>query len=80
MSIIFERDLATILQVIIQEMTIITGKKHGYISDYVGYAVIVYFPIIDNNFSLYSNNAISCALKNMQFIMEIHLYSKSLLS
>jgi adenylate cyclase len=36
---------------------------------YVGDAVIVYFPIIDNNFSLASNNAISCAL-NMVRIVE----------
>lgn len=56
------RDLTAILQIFIREMTIIAVKNHGYILKYVGDAVIVYFPIIDNNFSLASNNAISCAL------------------
>jgi class 3 adenylate cyclase len=63
------RDLTTILQIFIQEMTIIAVKNHGYILKYVGDAVIVYFPIIDNNFSLASNNAISCAL-NMVLIVK----------
>jgi adenylate cyclase len=63
------RDLATILQIFIQEMSIMAIKNHGYILKYVGDAVIVYFPIIDNNFSLASNNAISCAL-NMQLIVQ----------
>jgi adenylate cyclase len=63
------RDLATILQIFIQEMTIIAVKNHGYILKYVGDAVIVYFPIIDNNFSLASNNAISCSL-NMVLIVK----------
>ena len=43
------RDLATILQIFIQEMTIIAVKNHGHILKYVVDAVIVYFPIIDNN-------------------------------
>jgi adenylate cyclase len=63
------RDLTTILQIFIQEMSIIAVKNHGYILKYVGDAVIVYFPIIDNNFSLASNNAISCAL-NMVLVVE----------
>jgi adenylate cyclase len=62
------RDLATILQIFIQEMSIIAVKNHGYILKYVGDAVIVYFPI-DNNFSLASNNAISCAL-NMVLVVQ----------
>ena len=70
MSTVLElRDLATILQIFIQEMSIMAIKNHGYILKYVGDAVIVYFPIIDNNFSLASNNAISCAL-NMQLIVQ----------
>jgi adenylate cyclase len=70
MSTILElRDLATILQIFIQEMTIMAIRNHGYILKYVGDAVIVYFPIIDNNFSLASNNAISCAL-NMVLVVE----------
>jgi class 3 adenylate cyclase len=70
MSTVLElRDLTTILQIFIQEMTIMALKNHGYILKYVGDAVIVYFPIIDNNFSLASNNAISCAL-NMLLIVE----------
>jgi class 3 adenylate cyclase len=56
------RDLTAILQIFIQEMSIIAVKNHGYILKYVGDAAIVYFPIIGNNFSLASNNAISCAL------------------
>ena len=44
-------------------------KNHGYILKYVGDAIIVYFPIADNNFSLASNNAISCAL-NMVRVVE----------
>ena len=44
------RDLAAILQIFMQEMTIMAVKNHGYILKYVGDAVIVYFPIIDNNF------------------------------
>jgi adenylate cyclase len=63
------RDLAAILQIFMQEMTITAVKNHGYILKYVGDAVIVYFPIIDNNFSLASNNAISCAL-NMLLIVD----------
>jgi adenylate cyclase len=63
------RDLAAILQIFMQEMTIMAVKNHGYILKYVGDAVIVYFPIIDNNFSLASNNAISCAL-NMLLIVD----------
>ena len=63
------RDLAAILQIFMQEMTIMAIKNHGYILKYVGDAVIVYFPIIDNNFSLASNNAISCAL-NMLLIVD----------
>lgn len=63
------RDLTAILQIFIQEMTIVAVKNHGYILKYVGDAAIVYFPIIDNNFSLASNNAISCAL-NMLLIVE----------
>ena len=63
------RDLAAILQIFMQEMTITAIKNHGYILKYVGDAVIVYFPIIDNNFSLASNNAISCAL-NMLLIVD----------
>ncbi|MGB7559456.1 MAG: adenylate/guanylate cyclase domain-containing protein, partial [Nitrososphaeraceae archaeon] len=62
-------DLTTILQIFIQEMTIIAVKNHGYILKYVGDAVIVYFPVIDNNFSLPSNNAISCAM-NMLLIVD----------
>ena len=63
------RDLAAIFQIFMQEMTIMAVKNHGYILKYVGDAVIVYFPIIDNNFSLASNNAISCAL-NMLLIVD----------
>jgi adenylate cyclase len=63
------RDLAAILQIFMQEMTITAVKNHGYILKYVGDAIIVYFPIIDNNFSLASNNAISCAL-NMLLIVD----------
>jgi class 3 adenylate cyclase len=63
------RDLATILQIFIQEMSVIAVKNHGYILKYVGDAVIVYFPVKDNNFSLASNNAISCAL-NMVLVVE----------
>ena len=63
------RDLAALLQLFMQEMTITAVKNHGYILKYVGDAVIVYFPIIDNNFSLASNNAISCAL-NMLLIVD----------
>jgi class 3 adenylate cyclase len=63
------RDLTAILQIFIQEMTIIAVKNHGYILKYVGDAAIVYFPVIDNNFSLASNNAISCAL-SMLLIVE----------
>ena len=63
------RDLAAILQIFMQEMTIMAVKNHGYILKYVGDAVIVYFPIIGNNFSLASNNAISCAL-NMLLIVD----------
>jgi adenylate cyclase len=70
MSTVLElRDLATILQIFIQEMSIMAIKNHGYILKYVGDAVIVYFPIVNNNFSLASNNAISCAL-NMQLIVQ----------
>lgn len=70
MSTVLElRDLATILQIFIQEMSIIAIKNHGYILKYVGDAVIVYFPIVDNNFSLASNNAISCAL-NMVLVVQ----------
>jgi adenylate cyclase len=63
------RDLTAILQIFVQEMSITAIKNHGYILKYVGDAVIVYFPIIDNNFSLASNNAISCAM-NMALIVE----------
>jgi adenylate cyclase len=63
------RDLTTILQIFIQEMSVIAVKNHGYILKYVGDAVIVYFPIIDNSFSIASNNAISCAL-NMALVVE----------
>ena len=63
------RDLTAILQIFVQEMSVTAIKNHGYILKYVGDAVIVYFPIIDNNFSLASNNAISCAL-NMVLIVE----------
>jgi adenylate cyclase len=70
MSTVLElRDLATILQIFIQEMSIMAIKNHGYILKYVGDAVIVYFPIVDNNFSLASNNAISCAL-NMLLVVQ----------
>jgi adenylate cyclase len=70
MSTVLElRDLATILQIFIQEMSIMAIKNHGYILKYVGDAVIVYFPIVDNNFSLSSNNAISCAL-NMLLVVQ----------
>jgi adenylate cyclase len=70
MSTVLElRDLATILQIFIQEMSIMAIKNHGYILKYVGDAVIVYFPIIDNNFYLASNNAISCAL-NMLLVVQ----------
>jgi class 3 adenylate cyclase len=70
MSTVLElRDLATILQIFIQEMSIMAIKNHGYILKYVGDAVIVYFPIIDNSFSLASNNAISCAL-NMLLVVQ----------
>jgi adenylate cyclase len=70
MSTVLElRDLTTILQIFIQEMSIMAIKNHGYILKYVGDAVIVYFPIVDNNFSLASNNAISCAL-NMVLVVE----------
>jgi adenylate cyclase len=63
------RDLTSILQIFVQEMSVTAIKNHGYILKYVGDAVIVYFPIIDNNFSLASNNAISCAM-NMVLIVE----------
>ena len=63
------RDLTAILQIFVQEMSVTAIKNHGYILKYVGDAVIVYFPIIDNNFSLASNNAISCAM-NMGLIVE----------
>ena len=63
------RDLTAILQIFVQEMSVTAIKNHGYILKYVGDAVIVYFPIIDNNFSLASNNAISCAM-NMVLIVE----------
>jgi adenylate cyclase len=63
------RDLTTILQIFVQEMSVTAIKNDGYILKYVGDAVIVYFPIIDNNFSLASNNAISCAM-NMVLIVE----------
>ncbi|HEU4446992.1 MAG TPA: adenylate/guanylate cyclase domain-containing protein [Nitrososphaeraceae archaeon] len=70
MSTVLElRDLATILQIFIQEMSVMAIKNHGYILKYVGDAVIVYFPILDNNFSLASNNAISCAL-NMLLVVQ----------
>ena len=70
MSTVLElRDLATILQIFIQEMSIMAIKNHGYILKYVGDAVIVYFPIVDNNFFLASNNAISCAL-NMLLVVQ----------
>ena len=70
MSTVLElRDLTAILQIFVQEMSITAIKNHGYILKYVGDAVIVYFPIIDNNFSLASNNAISCAM-NMVLIVE----------
>jgi len=70
MSTVLElRDMTTILQIFIQEMSIMAVKNHGYILKYVGDAVIVYFPIIDNNFSQASNNAISCAL-NMVLVVE----------
>ena len=62
-------DLITILQIFIQEMTIMAIKNHGYILKYSGDAVIVYFPVIDNNFSLASKNAISCAM-NMLLIVD----------
>ena len=63
------KDLTAILQIFVQEMSVTAIKNHGYILKYVGDAVIVYFPIIDNNFSLASNNAISCAM-NMVLIVE----------
>ena len=63
------RDLTAILQIFVQEMSVTAIKNHGYILKYVGDAVIVYFPIIENNFSLASNNAISCAM-NMVLIVE----------
>ena len=63
------RDLTAILQIFVQEMSVTAIKNHGYILKYVGDAVIVYFPIIDNNFSLASNDAISCAM-NMVLIVE----------
>ena len=70
MSTVLElRDLATILQIFIQEMSIMAIKNHGYILKYVGDAVIIYFPIVNNDFSLASNNAISCAL-NMVLVVE----------
>jgi adenylate cyclase len=70
MSTVLElRDLTTILQIFIQEISIMAIKNHGYILKYVGDAVIVYFPIVDNNFSVASNNAISCAL-NMVLVVE----------
>ena len=70
MSTVLElRDLTAILQIFVQEMSVTAIKNHGYILKYVGDAVIVYFPIIDNNFSLASNNAISCAM-NMVLIVE----------
>ena len=62
-------DLITILQIFIQEMTIMAIKNHGYILKYSGDAVIVYFPVIDSNFSLASKNAISCAM-NMLLIVD----------
>jgi adenylate cyclase len=71
MSTVLElRDLATILQIFIQEMSIMAIKNHGYILKYVGDAVIVYFPIVDNNFSLTSNNAISCALNMLLLVQQ----------
>jgi class 3 adenylate cyclase len=70
MSTVLElRYLTIILQIFIQEMSIMAIKNHGYILKYVGDAVIVYFPIVDNNSSLASNNAISCAL-NMVRVVE----------
>jgi adenylate cyclase len=70
MSIVLDlRDLTAILQIFVQEMSVTAIKNHGYILKYVGDAVIVYFPIINNNFSLASNNAISCAM-NMVLIVE----------
>ena len=63
------RDLTAILQIFVQEMSVTAIKNHGYILKDVGDAVIVYFPIINNNFSLASNNAISCAM-NMVLIVE----------
>ena len=68
-TVLVLKDLTAILRIFIQEMTIIAVKNHGYILKYVGDAAIVYFPIIDNNFSLASNNAISCAL-NMVLIVK----------
>jgi class 3 adenylate cyclase len=38
------RDLTAILQIFMQEMTIMAVKNHGYILKYVGDAVIIYFP------------------------------------
>ena len=67
--VILFADLITILQIFIQEMTIMAIKNHGYILKYSGDAVIVYFPVIDNNFSLASKNAISCAM-NMLLIVD----------
>ena len=69
-TVLDPRDLTTILRILMQEMTIIAVKNHGYILKYVGDATIVYFPIIGNNFSLASNNAISCAL-NILIVSEL---------
>ena len=63
------KDLTVLLQIFIQEMTIIAVKNHGYILKYSGDAVIVYFPVINNEFSIPSKNAISCAM-NMLLVVD----------
>jgi adenylate cyclase len=61
--------LVRILQIFIQEMSIVAVKNHGHILKYVGDAIIVYFPVTENDFSSATNNAILCA-SNMLFVLD----------
>jgi|ERR687892_388539 class 3 adenylate cyclase len=70
MSTILElADLVMILQIFMQEMSIIAVKNHGHILKYVGDAMIVYFPVTENDFSSATNNAILCA-SNMLLVLD----------
>jgi adenylate cyclase len=70
MSVILElADLVRILQIFIQEMSIVAVKNHGHILKYVGDAMIVYFPVEGNDFSSPTNNAILCA-SNMLLVLD----------